>query len=270
VVLGGQGGDEIFGGYARYVIAYLEQAIKGSIFETYEEGEHIVSLKSIIKNLSYLKRYTPMLERFWQQGLFEDMDRRYFRLIDRSDGELSIYNEEFRNTYDRERIFSRFQSAFNHPDTLSYYNKMIHYDLTVNLPALLHVEDRVSMAVSLESRVPLIDHRIVDLVARMPPAMKFKGASMKYILKKTIRDLVPDTIMNRKDKMGFPVPLHIWARNRARGFFADVLLSSSCRNRGIYDSRAVEQLIDNEYAFSRRLWGLVNLELWYKQFIDQN
>jgi len=270
VVLGGQGGDEIFGGYARYVVAYLEQALKGAIFETTEEGEHIVSLKSIISNLTYLKKYTPMLIRFWEKGTFEPMDRRYFRLIERNDGDLSKFSGDFCAKYNIERVFTKFQKIFNHPDTLSYYNKMIHYDITVNLPALLHVEDRVSMANSLESRVPLIDHRIVELIARMPPAMKFKGAEMKYILKKTVKDILPKKIFERKDKMGFPVPLHMWAKNKAKDFFRDILLTSSCRERGIYNSVKIESLIENEYAFSRRLWGLINLELWYQTFIDRN
>jgi asparagine synthase (glutamine-hydrolysing) len=270
VVLGGQGGDEIFGGYARYVIAYLEQALKGAIYETHDEGEHIVSLGSILPNLPFLRRYAPMLKRFWEGGLFEPMDRRYFRLIDRTEGDHHIFNEEFMASVDTEKIFSRFQQVFNHPKTLSYYNKMVHFDLTASLPALLHVEDRVTMAVSLESRVPLLDHRIVELVAGMPPGMKFKGAEMKYILKRSAGDVLPPTILARKDKMGFPVPLHLWARNRVREFFRDILLSSECRNRGIFNIDEIAKLIDNENAFSRRLWGIVNLELWFRQFIDRS
>src|SRR5690606_17540122 len=210
VILGGQGGDEIFGGYARYVIAYLEQALKGAIFETNEEGEHIVSLQSMIPNLPYIKNYIPMLKEFTKMERFEPMDKRYFHLIDRKNGSHTLFTEEFQNKYNREFLFRNFQKLFNHPDTLSYYNKMTHYDILNNLPALLHVEDRVSMAVSLESRVPLIDYRIVELVASMPPSMKFKGAEMKYILKKSIQDILPREILNRKDKMGFPVPLNLW------------------------------------------------------------
>ena len=268
VCLGGQGGDEIFGGYARYVIAYLEQAIKGAMFETAEEGEHIVSLASILPNLPYLKRYVPMLRRFWQEDLFEPMDRRYFRLIDRSEGALELLSQDLRAAYDREAVFSRFAAVFNHPDTLSYYNRMTHYDMLTGLPALLQVEDRVSMAVSLESRVPLLDRRITELVASMPPAMKFRGGEMKYILKRATGALLPPSILARKDKMGFPVPLHLWARDKARDFFHDVLLSRACRERGLYDMAAVELLLGQEEPFGRRLWGLLNLELWHRQFID--
>jgi asparagine synthase (glutamine-hydrolysing) len=268
VVLGGQGGDEIFGGYARFVVAYLEQAIKGAIFESTEEGEHIVSLKSILPNLSYLKQYVPMLQRFWSKDLFEPMDWRYFCLIDRSEGSLNLYSRDFCNGYRRQDIFARFQKMFNHPDTLSYYNKMVHFDMTASLPALLHVEDRVSMAVSLESRVPLLDRRIVELTTSMPPAMKFKGAEMKYILKRAVKDVLPAMISERKEKMGFPVPLHIWARNKVGDFFKDILFSKSCRERGIFCHDEIEKLIDNEAAFGRRLWGIINLELWFQTFID--
>jgi len=268
VVLGGQGGDEIFGGYARYMVAYLEQALKGAIFETNEEAEHIVSLKSIVPNLPALRAYAPMMQQFWRQGVFEPMDRRYFRLIDRSGGALSLFSNDFRSCYVAEELFARFQQVFNHPDTQSYYNKMTHFDLVTGLPALLHVEDRVSMAASLESRVPLLDYRIADLVASMPPGMKFRGGELKYILKRAAADLVPRSIAERKDKMGFPVPLHMWAKGSSRDFFADVLLSQTARDRGIFDAAEVEKLMSYESAFSRRLWGLLNLELWHRQFID--
>lgn len=268
VMLGGQGGDEIFGGYTRYVIAYLEQVLKGAIYETNVEGEHIVSLMSILPNLPSLRQYVPMLRSFWRNGLFEPMDRRYFQLIDRSAGDFSVLSDDFTERMDHDRIFQKFQEIFNNPDTLSYYNKMVHFDLVSSLPALLQVEDRVTMAVSLESRVPMLDHRIVELVISMLPRMKFKGAEMKYILKKAVKDILPPMIFERRDKMGFPVPLHIWARNNVRGFFRDILLSQACRERGLFDPVEVEKLIENEDAFGRRLWGLLNLELWFRTFID--
>jgi asparagine synthase (glutamine-hydrolysing) len=268
VCLGGQGGDEIFGGYARYLVAYLEQALKGAILETNEEAEHIVSLTSIVPHLPSLHQYAPMLREFWSQDLFEPMDRRYFRLIDRG-GDLSLYSESFRTCYAVEDVFARFQTVFNHPDTLSYYNKMTHFDMVSSLPALLQVEDRMSMASSLESRVPLLDRRIADLITSMPPRMKFKGGEMKYILKKAVRSFVPPGILDRKDKMGFPVPLHLWARGSARDFLEDILLSQSCRERGIFEAGEIARLLQTEAAFSRRLWGVLNVELWHRQFIDQ-
>jgi asparagine synthase (glutamine-hydrolysing) len=125
------------------------------------------------------------------------------------------------------------------------------------------------MAVSLESRVPLLDRRIVELVTSMPPGMKFKGAEMKYILKRSVGDILPPVILERKEKMGFPVPLHLWARSRAGDFFKDIILSRACRERGIVNHDEIENLINCEEAFGRRLWGLVCLELWFQTFIDK-
>ena len=268
VVLGGQGGDEIFGGYARYLVAYFEQALKGAIFETNEEQEHLVSLRSIVPNLPALQQYGPMMQHFFRTELFEPMDRRYFRLIDRSVGTLECLTPERFAGFDPDAVYRRFQEAFNHPETVSYYNKMTHFDLIAGLPALLQVEDRASMAASVESRVPLLDRRIVELVASMPPALKFKGGELKYILKRAVKDLLPPAIAERKDKMGFPVPLHLWSRSRCRELFEDILLSRAARERGLFDPVKVEAALRDERAFSRRLWGMINLELWYRTFID--
>jgi asparagine synthase (glutamine-hydrolysing) len=269
VILGGQGGDEIFGGYTRYLVAYLEQALKGAIYESNEEEEHIVSLASILPNLPSLRQYVPMMKSFWEKGSFEAMDRRYFHLIDRMGSTSEFFQEGFIKECDREAIFHKFSSYFNNPDTKSYFNKMTHFDMLGSLPGLLQVEDRVSMSVSIESRVPLLDRRIVDLISRMPAGMKFKGGEMKYLLKKAIKDIMPPEIMNRKDKMGFPVPLHLWSKNKAKDFILDTLLSKKARERNMINTEYVEKLILAEQPFSRGLWGLLSLELWHNQFIDK-
>ncbi len=267
VCLGGQGGDEIFGGYARYVVASLEQALKSAIYEGAGDGSD-VTLAAMAPNLPFIRQYVPMLDRFLQQGLFEPFDRRYFSLMNRSDASMQAFHPDYRARYDREAVFGRFQAVFNEPDTPSAYNRMLHYDLMTGLPSLLHVEDRVSMAVSLESRVPLLDSRIVDFMARIPPSLKFKGGEMKYLFKQAVKDLLPPTVWDRRDKMGFPVPLHHWARGHAKDFFRDVLLSRQARERGLFDVAAVERLIGQESAFGRILWGLLQLELWHREFID--
>ena len=265
VVLGGQGGDEIFGGYARYVVAYFEQALKGAIHETNEEGEHLVSLASIIPNLPALRQYVPMLQTFWRKGLFQEMDQRYFQLIDRSGHALSLYSKAFRQTFDQEAVFAKFQSVFNNPDTKSYYNKMTHFDLVASLPALLQVEDRVSMAASLESRVPLLDVRLVNLLTKAPPQLKFRGGALKYALKRAVRDVVPAAIVDRKDKMGFPVPLHRWRGGRFEELLNDTVLSPTARGGDLFDQDEIRKLMAYEGAFGRRLWGLLNIELWLRE-----
>jgi asparagine synthase (glutamine-hydrolysing) len=269
VVLGGQGGDEIFAGYARYLIGYLEQALKGAILETQEEGKHLVTLDSIVPNLSLLKEYTPLLKHFWAKGFFQNMDERYFHLIDRTQGIKSLLHEDIKQTFNSERLFEDFKIIFNYSDTKSYINKMLHFDQMTLLPALLQIEDRVSMAVSIESRVPILDYRIADLVNCMPPALKFQGGRTKYILKEVAYDLLPKKITNRKDKMGFPVPLEEWMRGGiVRDFVCDTLLSKKSIKRGIYREQALKNMIDQSGVSSRQLWGAFSLELWHQAFID--
>ena len=158
---------------------------------------------------------------FWGSEVFEPMDRRYYRLINRMGSTVKYLTQDFINGYEEEKLFTKFSKYFNHINTLSYFNKMTHFDMFGSLPGLLQVEDRVSMAVSVESRVPLLDKRIVDLISRMPAGMKFKGAEMKYLLKRATKDLLPEQIINRKDKMGhrhsglkrFPRILHGFRRH---------------------------------------------------------
>jgi len=269
VVLGGQGGDEVFGGYTRYLVAYLEQALKGAIYETNEEHEHIVSLRSILPNLPLLQQYVPMMQQFWRSGVFEAMDRRYFRLVDRMGGATSLFTHDFRASYESGAVFESFQRVFNDLDTRSYFNKMTQFDQRASLPALLQVEDRVSMAVSIESRVPLLDHRIIDFMAALSPGLKFRGGEMKYLFKRAVRDLLPSAVVDRRDKMGFPVPLHMWSRGGAREFVHDTLLSSRALSRGIVEPAEVRSLLGYEKAFSRQSWGLLNLELWFQTFVDK-
>ena len=268
VVLGGQGGDEIFGGYARYAVAYLEQCLKGAIFETQEEGQHIVTLNSIINNLPVLKQYVPLLKKQFKSGLFESMDRRYFQLIDRSPNLEKIYSKELLKSRNENALFNKFSQIFNRADTLSYFNKMTHFDMETLLPSLLHVEDRASMAFSLESRVPLLDKNIVELAAKIPSPMKFAGGKTKYMLIKALEDIVPKKIIQRKDKMGFPVPLNQWISGPLKDYCMDLLTDQTARNRGLLKTDVIEKQIYNEGKFSRELWGALNLEVWHRKFID--
>jgi len=268
VVLGGQGGDEIFGGYTRYAIAYLEQALKGAIFGTAEEGKHLVTLQSIIPNMSQLKNYVPLLKEQFKDGLFDPMDARYFRMMNRSHKLGEIYNHDFLQTFEQGQLLDKFKQVFNHPDTKSYFNKMTHFDLKTLLPALLHVEDRMSMAVSIESRVPILDHRIIELASKMPPAMKFSGGQTKAMLINSVKNLLPQEIINRKDKMGFPTPINNWLAGDLKEYALDILTSQQAKNRGYLNTNAIEKQISESGKFSRDLWGALNLEMWHRQFID--
>jgi asparagine synthase (glutamine-hydrolysing) len=269
VVLGGQGGDETFGGYTRYLIAYLEQCLKGGIEGTQEEKKYIVTFESILPNLRQLQGYEPLLQHFWEKDLFEKEDRRYFRLIDRSNSSQGLINEDFlpdRREYDP---FEAYRELFSSSNCRAFINKMTWFDIKTLLPALLHVEDRTSMAVSLESRVPLLDHRVVELVASMPPMVKYKGGRSKHIFREVVRDLVPQDIFNRTDKMGFPVPLGLWFAGPLKEYVSDLLLGKIIRERGIFKEQALSSLLENQEPYDRTLWGVLNLELWFQTFIDK-
>jgi len=262
VVLGGQGGDEIFGGYARYLVAYLEQALKGAIHGTTDEDEHVVSLRSLVPNLAALRSYQPMLQDFWQGGLFDDMDVRYLRLIDRSRGLLPILHADLARDHAPEEVLARYREVFHAPDTRSYLAKMTLFDLRSSLPALLQVEDRVSMAHSLESRVPFVDHRLVDAVGALPPRFRFGGGELKALLRRIARPWLPPTIVTRRDKMGFPVPLHAWVQGEARDFVHDTLTSAAVRQGGLLDPVTITRLLSEDRVPERAIWGALSLALW--------
>ncbi|AWB67771.1 asparagine synthase (glutamine-hydrolyzing) [Saccharobesus litoralis] len=268
VVLGGQGGDEIFGGYARYTIAYLEQCLKAAIDGTYQDGNYVVTIESIIPNLTMLKEYKPMLKQFWQQGLFEPMENRYFRLIDRSN---DLKDEIQWNELNKESVFNRFSDIFNNPNNVkknAYFDKMTHYDFKCFLPSLLQVEDRMSMAHGLESRVPFLDHPLIEFAATIPADIKFKNGNMKYMLKHAFKDQLPKSITNRRDKMGFPVPLKEWYQGSLKLFINQILESMIENNRPFINGNAVKEVLMNQH-FTRKTWGLLCLELWYQTFHDK-
>jgi len=268
VVLGGQGGDEMFGGYARYLVAYLESGLKRAIFQAEDEGDDIIPLQDMVPNLYALRKYAPLISYCWSKGIFEDMGIRYFDLINRSHDADKIYSKNLLGIGRKYNIFGLFRETFDSPDTKSYINKMINFDLKTLLPALLHVEDRTSMSFSLESRVPLLDTRIAQLAAGIPPAVKMKGGVSKYILKRAAQGVIPRQIIERKDKMGFPVPITEWFKAGLNGFVRDILLSRCARNRGIYNIKGIEKAISKEAKFDRQVWGALCLELWFNNFID--
>jgi asparagine synthase (glutamine-hydrolysing) len=268
VVLGGQGGDEIFGGYVRYLIAYFEQCIKAAINGTSNSGNFIVTYQSIIPNLQTLRNYVPLMQEFWREGLFEDIDRRYFRLVNRAPTLGPEVRWDCLGDYD---IFDSFRSIFRADNVgkESYFDSMTHFDFKTLLPALLQVEDRVSMAHGIESRVPFLDHPLVEFAATAPSNIKFKDGEMKHLLKSAMQYTLPPAILNRKDKMGFPVPLSEWMRDEVKDFVMDVFTTRAAKDRDVIDNRLVAQNLESEPAFGRKIWGLLSLEIWQQEFHDK-
>lgn len=269
VVLGGQGGDEIFGGYARYTLAYFEQCIKAAIDGTYRNGSFVVTPESIIPNLGILREYKGLMKQFWREGLFEDIDARYLRLCDRS---TDVRDEVEWEALDKEPVIAQFREIFNNEKNTqkqAYFDKMTHYDFKCQLPALLHVEDRVSMASGLEARVPFLDHRLVEFAATIPADVKFNGGRMKNLLKEAFSDLIPREIAHRRDKMGFPVPLKEWFQHDLHDFVMDVFQSQNAASRPYTNTAAILRNLEETGQFSRKIWGFLSLELWYRTFHDR-
>jgi asparagine synthase (glutamine-hydrolysing) len=198
------------------------------------------------------------------------VDRRYFRLINRSGVLREEINWEALGPYSP---YETFQSIFRGENVQkeSYFDSMTHFDFKTLLPALLQVEDRVSMAHGLESRVPFLDHALVELAATIPSNIKFKDGTMKHVLKTAMGPVLPHSIASRRDKMGFPVPLHDWLSKPGivRDFVADIFSSTRAQGRGLVDNRTVLSQLDQEPRFGRKLWGLLCLELWQRAFHDR-
>ena len=269
VVLGGQGGDEIFGGYARYLVAYFEQCIKAALDGNYKDGNFVVTIESIVPNLGLLREYKPLIAEFWRDGLFGPLDERYLRLIDRSS---DMVDEIDWYVLDRERVREEFRSIFNNRENVqkeAYFNSMTHFDFKCLLPALLQVEDRMSMAHGLESRVPLLDHPLIEFAATLPADVKFEGGQTKHLLKTAYADVLPAALAQRRDKMGFPVPLKEWFGGELRDMVSDIFQSTSARTRPFVNGKAVLATLDSASRYSRKTWGLLCLELWHQTFHDK-
>ncbi|WP_374300548.1 asparagine synthase (glutamine-hydrolyzing) [Ferrovibrio sp.] len=269
VVLGGQGGDEIFGGYARYLIAYFEQCIKAAIDGTYRDGNFVVTIESIIPNLGLLREYKPAISDFWREGIFGALDERYMRLIDRS---TDMQDEIDWSGLDRQHVVSAFKAIFNNTANVqkeAYFDSMTHFDFKCLLPALLQVEDRMSMAHGLESRVPFLDHALVEFAATVPADVKFAGGHMKHLLKLAFSDVLPREIVQRRDKMGFPVPLKEWFDGPLRDFSFDIFKTIGQKHRPHINADAVLRNFGQARQFSRKTWGLLSLELWHQAFHDR-
>ena len=257
VVLGGQGGDELFGGYTRYIIANLENQLKNSI--NTNDVLHIY-------NLNKIKNYIPLLQEFWQNNLFSNPESRYYSLILRNKSLVNIILPELINSSD---IYDEYKNIFNHSES-DYINKMLYFDLKTSLPALLHVEDRMSMAHTIESRVPFIEHNLIEFLFSVSGQLKIKNNDAKYLLKQTIGKNLPNEILNRPDKMGFPVPLNIWFKNELKEYIFDTFKSQTAKQRFYLNPNFnIENLISNNTAFDRSIWALLSLELWQQLYIDK-
>jgi asparagine synthase (glutamine-hydrolysing) len=163
-------------------------------------------------------------------------------------------------------------SYFAHPNgSATLLDRLLYSDIKTYLVELLMKQDQMSMASSIESRVPFLDHHLVEFASTLPDRWKLAGWTTKRVLRESMKGLLPESILNRP-KMGFPVPFGRWTRSHWNGVVREILLDRRSRERGLIAPSAVERLLtDHESARTDgadRLWMLLNLELWYRTFVD--
>ncbi|MEO8038528.1 MAG: asparagine synthase (glutamine-hydrolyzing) [Betaproteobacteria bacterium] len=266
VILSGVGGDELFGGYRRYLgnhyQAYFEKLphwLRGAMVAT--AGKLPSDRHSRVLNMVRLGK--AFLESSGQS--FEERYRSYVQVFSRDAQNelLKINGYERRDALDVAFGLSRSEDGLN---------RMLGVDAETQLPDdLLLLTDKMSMAVSLECRVPLLDHELVELAARIPESIKVKGGELKHVLKSALKGTLPDDILYRK-KRGFGTPMGAWLKRDLAPVMQELLSKESVNRRGLFDHAAIARLIadhaSNRVDGTDRLLSLLNLEIWSRIYLD--
>jgi len=263
VVLSGDGGDELFGGYDRYlphprVETFDRVAVPGlraaaslawPLLPHGARGKNF--LRHVAKNDS--GRYLDSIELF------------------HADERADLYAPDLRARLngDAEATLARHFDRFS---GLPHDSRMMRFDFETYLPEdVLTKVDRMSMAHSIESRVPLLDNEVIDFAATLPAKLKIRNGRRKHILKETLRTLLPDSILRRR-KQGFGIPLGTWFRGGLTDLFSDVLTSPRTQQRGYFEtpfvSRLLREHLTGERDHTLRLWQLLVFELWHRRYLD--
>lgn len=271
VALSGDGGDESFAGYERYVANKI-----ADLYNLIPQGvrKNIVSLLTVLSTESTRKK--DFIKRFKRFAKANDFSRE-----SRYASWMTIFDEDLKNNLYSESLKHRLQ-GFNFRDYLFNAYKQSHADNFVDatlfvdimtyLPGDLLVKmDISSMANSLETRSPFLDHKLVEFAASLAPNLKLKGWTTKYILKKALAGILPKEILQRK-KSGFGVPIGRWLRQELKNYAYDILLDEKSINRGYFEKETIKSLLDEHVEgkidHGARIWSLLNLELWHQMFID--
>ena len=266
VVLSGDGGDELFAGYTRYVIDRKRRGFS-LLPRVIREG--------IMQRLS-AKLPHGTLGRNYLHNVALDPVNRYLDSVSVFTGlnKQLLYTDDFKKQLGTDGgVLSEFRAYAAKVNTGDPLDQLLHIDSKTYLPGdILTKVDRMSMAVSLEARVPLLDHKLIEFVMRIPASMKMSGLETKYIFKKAVEDLVPEEILNRR-KQGFGIPLQQWINDQLKDRIRDTLHGYRARQRDYVNPHYLNVLLE-EHERGRRdhsqaLWGLFMLELWHRTFVDQ-
>jgi asparagine synthase (glutamine-hydrolysing) len=269
VLISGEGGDEAFGGYSNYRnILWFERLkrfpppIRQLLTAGLSLLSHLVWPGSSAKSTHFLRSRLEdsYLGRTSHPARFFNKQWAQF------------YSSDFAQTVDKK--FSS-QAATKHLRNAQHagpLGKMLYVDTKTWLPDdLLIKADKMTMANSIELRVPLLDHKILEFAASLPQNLKVRGFTTKYIAKKTLRGLVPREILDRK-KTGFPVPYEDWLRQDLKDWVHDLLLDSRASARGYFQKDAIERMLSDDIrsgGYSKEIFDLTVLELWHREFVDK-
>ncbi len=270
VALNGDGGDENFAGYSRYSVQKF--ALAYGRFQLLHQtlGKPVAkAMYGAVKNTFFERA-----NRF-AQTMGKSYDRRYVNYICYFTNEAKnhLYTDSFcsqMSSLDSENLLT---AKFREAKTPDKLDQTLYADFVSYLPDdLLAKVDIASMAVSLESRSPFLDHELLELTAKMPFDIKLKGRDQKkYILKEALRGLIPDEVMYRP-KMGFGVPIEAWFRGDLNQYIRSILMSKKMSLRGLFKSDSVREIIEGhektKINFANQLWALLTLELWFREYFD--
>lgn len=270
VALNGDGGDESFGGYQRYVANLLAKKMPVSDFA-------LRAARGILNGLPQGRDGRSIQargKRFVDIVLAPDEDR-YARLMSYFNNEQknSVYSASMREMVRGIDSWDILRNLFRKSDGSDLTDRMLDADVQTYLSGDLLVKmDIATMANSLEARAPMLDHKMMEFAAALPSHMKIRGRTSKYLLKKAARGLVPDEVLDRP-KMGFGVPLASWLRNELRDLTRDTLTATTAKQRGYFDPGEVQRLLE-EHDRGRdhgiRIWALLQFELWAQMMLDSN
>ena len=265
VALSGDGGDELFAGYRRYLVDG-ERAKFERVPRFIRRGV-MLPLSRLLPRGAYGKNFL--------RNIALDGDERYVDSISyfHEEKKRGLLSTEFLSAIREHDSSEEFRRIYGSPASRERIDHLLYLDSKTYLPGdIMTKVDRMSMAHSLEAREPLLDHKLIEFVAQIPASLKLRGSETKSILKRAIRGLIPDEIIDRK-KQGFDVPIQQWFREDLRAMLLDTLTGSRARQRGYFKPGAVEAILDEHMRGrrdnSRHLWGLLTLELWHRQFIDR-